>query len=105
MYHPADPPHHCCYEEFCIDPCYVRGAAPDGEYKATVLVVTEPRCYPEDTGTDTNTGGVGPMDCDCTPNDDGWCQPEGWEDSFGDGDEPASVTFAYPATEVTLSIP
>lgn len=93
MHYPAEPPDHCCLEGECYE-CYVRRPAPNGdEYMATVNVFAEVDCFGD------------PTECDCVANDEGWCELEGYAEAFPEEGESASVTFEYPASEVTLSLP
>jgi hypothetical protein len=91
MHYPAVPPEHCCPADGCYGPCLIRRPAPDGEYEATVNVFTEVSCA------------VG--DCDCTPNADGWCEIEGFAETFPEDGKLASVAFVYPVDEAILSVP
>jgi len=92
MHYPAQPPDHCCLEGECYE-CYVRQPATEGDgYTATVNVFEEVTC-------------LGDQECDCVVNDDGWCELEGFVETYPEDGETASVTFEYPASEVTLSLP
>jgi len=91
MHDPAEPPAQCCSEDEGGCACFVRRPAPEGEYEATVNVFTEVSCA------------VG--DCDCTPNDDGWCEIEGFAETIPEDGQLASVTFDYPTDDAVLSLP
>jgi len=84
------PPDQCCREDGCFDACLSAAPAPEADYTARVNVITDVTC----------DGGM----CDCTSNEDGWCEISGFADVAESDGSVVTADFSTPASTATIEL-